>query len=343
MNYDLRLGRQKRARKACSTGTPNAKRLRLGTRPAPGGDPLPPAEGGWAICSFRVLSFPSAKHAKQSQTWAPLGVWGTMSRVLYKQTRFGGTPAATCRLEPARAGCTNKPNSAQSRQARRTNKPNLPPPDGQAGPWLELIVSNKPNFGERTSRAGGRSCETKPIPGGAGWDESLGATAPNKANPPTGTEAILRNKANPARPANGASTLWERSYGQSSLQEVSAKQSQYPATRAARGLGCTNKANWREAIVQNKANQNHRQSRMGHAWGTGAGTPNKANFRQRHFGETKPILPKRPGVGAGCQAREVTARGQMCETNPIGPESGAVDQPCRSILKLAQDSYPFFP
>ncbi len=35
--------------KACST-------------PAPGGDPLTPAEGGWATCFFRVFSLPEAGH-----------------------------------------------------------------------------------------------------------------------------------------------------------------------------------------------------------------------------------------------------------------------------------------
>jgi hypothetical protein len=54
---------------------------------------------------------------QQTQTWAPWGIWGTVSRVLYKQTQFGGTPATACRLGPARAGCTNKPNSAGSRRS----------------------------------------------------------------------------------------------------------------------------------------------------------------------------------------------------------------------------------
>jgi len=52
--------------KACST-------------PAPGGDPLTPAEGGWATCFFRIFSLPEAGHeaclsaerAKQTQLGWP--------------------------------------------------------------------------------------------------------------------------------------------------------------------------------------------------------------------------------------------------------------------------------
>jgi hypothetical protein len=86
-------------------------------------------------CSFRILSFLSAEHAKQTQLgWAgPGGSEPEGREVLYKQTQFGRTPAAARRLGPARAGCTKKPN--------------LPPPDGQARPWLEPIAPNKANSG----------------------------------------------------------------------------------------------------------------------------------------------------------------------------------------------------
>jgi hypothetical protein len=51
---------------------------------------------------------------------------------LYKQTQFGGTPSAACRLGPARAGCTNKPNSARSRRCS-PHKQTQFAPAGQAG------------------------------------------------------------------------------------------------------------------------------------------------------------------------------------------------------------------
>jgi hypothetical protein len=69
---------------------------------------------------------------QQTQTWAPWGIWGTVSRVLYKQTQFGGTPATACRLGLVWAVCTNKPNSGG---------------EGEAG------------------APAGERCETKPIPG----------------------------------------------------------------------------------------------------------------------------------------------------------------------------------
>jgi len=74
---------------------------------------------------------------------------------LYEQTQFGGTPAATCRPGPARAGCTNKPNSARSRrsspykqtQFRRANRPSQGP-----------IMRNKAKLGH-PGVSGGRHVE----------------------------------------------------------------------------------------------------------------------------------------------------------------------------------------
>ena len=69
------------------------------------------------------------------------------SSLLYKQTQFGGTPAPACRLGAARAGGTNKPNSARSRRG---------------SPYQQTQFAPR-----RTSRRGrrwSRSCETNPIP-----------------------------------------------------------------------------------------------------------------------------------------------------------------------------------
>jgi hypothetical protein len=60
------------------------------------------------------------------------------------------------------------------------NEPNLPTPDRQAGPWLEAIMRNEPNFE-------GRLCKTNPIRADAAWDGAPGAM---------GRGAIVRNKAN---------------------------------------------------------------------------------------------------------------------------------------------------
>jgi len=67
MSYDLK---DKKERKACSTGTPNAKGLRLGraptgetepvgtrTRPAPGGDPLTQPRAAGLHVSFASFRF----------------------------------------------------------------------------------------------------------------------------------------------------------------------------------------------------------------------------------------------------------------------------------------------
>jgi len=63
-------------------------------------------------------------------------------------------------------------------EARRTNKPNLPPPDGQAGPWLEPIAPNKPN----SSRGGLREPHYSSIP--SFHHSNPMAILPNKANLP---------------------------------------------------------------------------------------------------------------------------------------------------------------
>jgi hypothetical protein len=129
-----------RAGRAGSLPRPLTSDLTLQT---PGGTPAPKAyrakqsqlaggAGRDAVRLYKQTQFPArrvgrgpgdgghgGKCAKQSQTWASWGIWGIVSRVLYKQTQFGGTPAAACRLGPAWAGCTNKPNSAASRRGSR--------------------------------------------------------------------------------------------------------------------------------------------------------------------------------------------------------------------------------
>jgi hypothetical protein len=125
---------------------------------------------------------------------------------------------APYRLRPARGGCTNKanrlepivrnkPNSAGRDAARRTNKPNLPLPDGQARPWSGPIAPKKPNCPRRGTEAMSvvaafgspiipvfhhshhsspcRLCQTKP---------NLGA--PGVSGVRRGGEPIARNKAN---------------------------------------------------------------------------------------------------------------------------------------------------
>jgi hypothetical protein len=62
---------------------------------------------------------------KQSQTWAARGIWGTVSRVLYKQTQFGGTPPAGRRARGrlykqtqfGRANCGKRSQSHRSARA----------------------------------------------------------------------------------------------------------------------------------------------------------------------------------------------------------------------------------
>jgi hypothetical protein len=116
-----------------------------------------------------------------------------------------------CHLRPI---MQNEPNSRRCRvgrglgdegQMRKTN-PICPPPDGQAGPWLEPVVRN-PNFGHRGCRepplfrSSGvcQSCETNPIAGRAGWAGAwrtrAGGCCTNKPNFRRG-RAVVRNKAN---------------------------------------------------------------------------------------------------------------------------------------------------
>jgi hypothetical protein len=84
--------------------------------------------------------------AKLGRSWR---IWGTVSRALYKQTQFGGTPTAACRLGPRGPVVQTNPIPPGRDGAHRTNKPNLPLPDGQARPWLDPIAPNKPNCPKR--------------------------------------------------------------------------------------------------------------------------------------------------------------------------------------------------
>ncbi len=129
---------------------------------------------------------------KQSQTWATWGIWGTMSKVLYKQTQFGGTPAASCRFGPARAGCTNKPNSRRCadqeigvpRRRIAQNEPNFRRHRVARGMGEAGAVRTKPIPGT-AGRAGvwgrrdaGQMCKTKPIPGGQDSDREVPPSTP---------------------------------------------------------------------------------------------------------------------------------------------------------------------
>jgi hypothetical protein len=145
MIYDLKD--KEGEEKACSTGTPNAKGLRLGARPAPGGDPLTPAEGGWATCFFRVLS---AEHATQTQSLdCGLRIWHRPA---------AGRPV---RATGPGAGCTNKPNSARSRRG---------------SPYKQTQFSGHGRDGRGTH---GRS---RPCYGTHGGVTTNRASAPNKPN-----------------------------------------------------------------------------------------------------------------------------------------------------------------
>jgi hypothetical protein len=90
-----------------------------------------------------------------------LGHLGADAEGLVKQTQFGGTPAAACRLGLVRAVCTNKPNSGGSRRGAPYKQTQFR--------WVATgrAVQTNPiraGEGEAGAAAGGR-CETKPIPG----------------------------------------------------------------------------------------------------------------------------------------------------------------------------------
>jgi hypothetical protein len=98
---------------------------------------------------------------KQSQTWAARGIWGTVSRVLYKQTQFGGTPPAGRRARGrlykqtqfGRANCGKRSQSHRSARA----------PEGEV-------------------------CKTNPISGYARWDEASGTRSNAPVSPVAGAD-----------------------------------------------------------------------------------------------------------------------------------------------------------
>ena len=86
------------------------------------------------------------RFGKQSQIWAPWGIWGAASMVLYRQTQSGGTPAAGCRLGPAvqtnpitRSGAPRRCLDCGLRIGDRPALRPTPPPRA------ERNVPNKPN------------------------------------------------------------------------------------------------------------------------------------------------------------------------------------------------------
>jgi hypothetical protein len=118
-----------------------------------------------------------------------------------KQTQSCGTPAAACRLGPARAGCTNKPNSTRSRRASPYKQTQSAPRQmGRRGPGWSLSCqtnpispvggcTNKPNL--ECSATMRNVIVNKQSQTRAGWD--IWGTVPQGA-------AIARNKAKLGHP-----------------------------------------------------------------------------------------------------------------------------------------------
>jgi len=174
-----------------------------------------------------------------------------------------------------------------------------------------------------------QSCETNPIPGGAGRDGAWGTRAvglvqtnpiPRAGRPGAG----CTNKANCLRPREEASTVRKTSYGELDRQKAAAKQTQFPASRPAGGLpaqgpNASNKANFAGRPAPRRAKcakrtQFARRCRVGRGLGdAGRGScTNKPNFRRvgslgpvhRAKQSQFPPVGRRPG-------------GEMCETKPI--------------------------
>ena len=178
--------------------------------------------------------------------------------VLYKQTQFGGSPAAACRLGPARAGCTNKPNSAGSRRGSSDKQTQFAPAgwagEAVAGAYIPSfhhsspmpIVQNKANWVRRGGVHDGRKMRNKPnsrrrrMGGGQRAEERRGRIPLAGANHAT----------SPRCPASGN----EPNFGRSPKTPGAdcAKRTQFSRPRrAGRGADgcCTNEANFRRCRV----------------------------------------------------------------------------------------------
>jgi hypothetical protein len=143
-----------------------------------------------------------AYRAKQRQAWATWSIWGTASRVLYKQTQFGGTPAAACRLGPARAGCTNKPKSAGSRRGSPYKQTQF----ALAGWAGEAVVGA---YCAKQTQFGPGPCEGQILYGkGVMVDYTCRGLRQNKANSRRG-RAILPRRS-PLRPLARVSRLYKQ-------------------------------------------------------------------------------------------------------------------------------------
>jgi hypothetical protein len=94
---------------------------------------------------------PGADHAKQTQTWASRGIWGTAQRRVFcaKQTQFW--PVSP---DPGEWNAPNKPNCPKRGTEAVSGKP---------GGWGRSIMQNEPN---------------------SGWSARQGPNAPNKPNFP---------------------------------------------------------------------------------------------------------------------------------------------------------------
>ena len=250
--------------------------------------------------------------------------WDGGQRMLYKQTQSGGTPAVACRLGPARAGCTNKPN--------------LPPPDGQARPWLEPIAPNKPNCPKR-----GTEAVSAVAASGSPHYSSIPSFHHSSPMPIVQNKTQFRSL---GRLDAGASCANKPNSRRCADREIGvprrtdcAKRTQFPAAPGVArpgGRGCrTNKANSRQARLRPQGSLLTPSPALGLLGKQSQVPAGKSPCTRRATSWLEPIAPNKPNCPkrgteavSGVAASErpiipvfhhstIPVRCLSCETNPI--------------------------
>jgi hypothetical protein len=271
---------------------------------------------------------------KQSQTWRPWGIWGTVSRVSYKQTQSGGTPVAACRLGPALAGCTNRPNSAGARRGSPYKRTQFAPAGWAGGAVAGAYCAKQTQFVARgppkAPAAGGillykqtqllpERCERQVLCGKrVATNRARNRTRKNKPNcgmDCTGRDwegrrcqrwsrVVQTNPICPAATRGGADGRGHRRRGRLH------KQTQFRLAWRERGSG------WREDAKQTQSA----------TWGAGTSRTHRAKQRQFPPGRCRAIACPELAEGTlpsiKSRAGPTKSRGQSCETKPITGYAG---------------------
>jgi hypothetical protein len=139
---------------------------------------------------------PQANSAKQTQFRRSVG--GAEERNASNKPNFAGRARRPAASGPARAGCTNKPNSAESRRGSPYKQTQFAPAGQAGGAVAGPNRAKQTQFRRSAVALVVEICKTNPIPAVAAIDSPHHCNTPSfhHSNP----KAIMPNKAKPGHP-----------------------------------------------------------------------------------------------------------------------------------------------